>query len=645
MKRVVLLFGLAVGLFATAYAQQSVVETYRPKGPVVQQTIISYRPKIEFGEEVSRDTLEVEHRFFNKRGQILYKLFKDGPKSEPNFSYVVFEYANGRLSKAISSTPRVSDDLKVVYEINDSYSTYQYDSQGRLSQEDIYSKDGTLSARDKYTYTANGYIMNQYNSKGEKNASAERTGDTWVHTTSDGVYKRIYDSNERLIQRITTMSGYSWGLVISKNYAYDKYGNVIYQDKHEGSAIKKKSPNVVYKQMPDGRVKATLENDYSQERHSNEIYYEYEYDSRGNWLKQTNTYDDEIRIAEIKYAKSDADFNRVESMIAQYLAKVDSILLKGEVAERLRIKMEEENKKKRQEALRQAQLTRSKIEATRIDSLKKLRQEKLDIIELCRQTDDKYFRSDSELYEKNPLLCSAVNGYIEKKLGNWRYSTTALMSAEYIDLDIVSKTRLQYVAATQLAAIKLMTEPELKQTLKEANKMLKKAADYDARVAWWDSYMKTVNIYMPINESDKVCKVALIEQCWSAFKTIKSRGLEFDRVVSDYVKGYLGLGVLGPESRFQHKVFNGFGVNDFRPIDDLDIQWLQNLLSKIENVKAIVSKDGLEIDRLNALCYKEGLYKIFSDDEIRIFDSYIRGDLDFSLYKWADYNPSSLIVE
>ncbi len=381
----------------------------------MQQSIITYRPKIEFGEEVSRDTLKVEHRFFNKRGQILYKQIKDGPKSEPKFSDVVFEYTNGRLSKVVCRTPRVSDDLKVVYNIDDS-NTYQYDSQGRLSQEDYYSKDGTLSARDKYTYTANGYIMNQYNSEGGKKASAERTGDTWVHTTSDGVYKRIYDSNERLIQRITTMRGYSWGLVISQNYAYDKYGNVIYQAKHAGSAIKKKSPNVVYKQMPDGRIKGTLENDYSQERHSDEVYFEYEYDSRGNWLKQTNTYDKEILIAEIKYAKSDTDFNRVELMIAQYQAKMDSILLKGEVATRIRIKMEEENKKKRQDVLRQAQLARSEIEATRIDSLKRLRQEKLDIIELCRKA-EQYFQSGSELYEKNPLLCSAVKGYIEKKFG------------------------------------------------------------------------------------------------------------------------------------------------------------------------------------------------------------------------------------
>lgn len=638
MKRVVLLFGVAVGLFATAYAQQSVVEKYRPKGPVVQQTIISYRPKIEFGEEVSRDTLEVEHRFFNKRGQILYKLFKDGPKSEPNFSYVVFEYANGRLSKAISSTPRVSDDLKVVYEINDSYSTYQYDSQGRLSQEDIYSKDGTLSARDKYTYTANGYILNQYNSKGEKNASAERTGDTWVHTTSDGVYKRIYDSNERLIQRITTMSGYSWGLVISENYAYDKYGNVIYQAKHEGSAIKKKSPNVVYKQMPDGRVKASLENDYSQERYSNEIYYEYEYDSRGNWLKQTNTYDDEILIAEIKYAKSDADFNRVESMIAQYLAKVDSTLLKPEI-----------EKKHRKEALRQAQLTRIKIEATRIDSLKKLRQEKLDIIELCRKA-EKSMQAGSALYEKNPLLCSAVAGYIEKKLGDWRYSTTALMSAKYIGLDIVSKTRLQYVAATQLAAMKLMTEPELKQTLKEVNKMLKKAADYDARVAWWDSYMKAVNIYWHRSETERTQKRELVGKCAQTFNKITDDvHRKFSWVISTYVEDYLGLDELRVGNTSQDRFFNGggSGVNDFQTVDDYDIQWLQNLLTKIEYVVAVVSKEGLEIERLQAL-FRPVPYSSHNpkgNENVRVFDSYIRGDLDFSLYKWSDYDPSSLIVE
>lgn len=628
-----------VGLSISAFAQQSVVEKYRPKGPVVQQTIISYRPKIEFGEEVSRDTLEVEHRFFNKRGQILYKLFKDGPKSEPNFSCVVFEYANGRLSKAISSTPRVSDDLKVVYEINGSYSTYQYDSQGRLSQEDIYSKDGTLSARDKYTYTANGYILNQYNSKGEKKASAERTGDTWVHTTSDGVYKRIYDSNERLIQRITTMSGYSWGLVISENYAYDKYGNVIYQDKHEGSAIKKKSPNVVYKQMPDGRVKATLENDYSQERHSNEIYYEYEYDSRGNWLKRTNTYDDEILIAEIKYATNDDDFNQVEKMIAKYQAEVDSTLLKP----RLEVR-------RSKEALEQARLARIKKEEARVDSLKRLRQEKLDMIALCRES-DKLMSLNTELYEKNPLLCRTVKDYIVKSF-DWpldhshysHYSNVNLESVEYVELDMVSKTRLQYIIATQLAALKLMTEPELKKNLKEANKMLKKAADSEARIAWWDSYMKAVNIYWHRSEAERSQKRELIKQCYSAYKRIEKVDLCRDfHVHTRYVDNYLGLDeihALTPKDQF------------FDVVDDYDILWLQNLLAKIEHVAELVSKENLEIERLkylfNRVNYGRNRLNMSSavtpseKEAMRIFDSYVRGELDLNLYVWSKTDPSKL---
>lgn len=640
MKKLFILMAL-VGLSISAFAQQSVVEKNRLHGKVMQKTIITYLPKIEFGEEVSRDTLKVQHSFFNKNGQILYRLIKDGPKSEPNFSDIVFEYTDGRLSKHLERTPRVSDDLNVIYNIDHSCA-YWYDSQGRLTQEDIYDKDSTLT-RNKYTYTPNGYVLNQYNSKGKESASAKREGDTWVHKTSDGsTYQHTYDSSERLIHKVSTMRGYTWGLVVSTSYGYDKYGNIIYTATHEGSAIRMKAPNVVYKQLPDGRVKATLENDYSQERHSREIYYEYEYDSNGNWVKQENTYDNEILIAEIKYATNDDDFNQVEKMIAKYQAEVDSTLLKP----RLEVR-------RSKEALEQARLARIQKEEARIDSLKRLRQEKLHIIELCRQA-DKYFQRNSELYEKNPLLCSTVNGYIEKSFGRWQqYSNANFESAYYIELDMVSKTRLQYIAATQLAAMKLMTEPELKQTLKEANKMLKKAADYDARVAWWDSYMKAVNIYWHRSETERTQKRELVGKCAQTFNKITDDvHRKFSWVISTYVEDYLGLDELRVGNTSQDRFFNGggSGVNDFQTVDDYDIQWLQNLLAMIEHVAEVVSKESLEIKRLqylfNPLNYSSAPHSLLSmpnDKEImRIFDSFVRGELDLNLYVWSKTNPSDL---
>lgn len=627
-----------VGLSISAFAQQSVVEKNRLHGKVMQKTIITYLPKIEFGEEVSRDTLEVQHSFFNKNGQILYRLIKDGPKSEPNFSDKVFEYTDGRLSKHLERTPRVSDDLNVIYNIDHSCA-YWYDSQGRLTQEDIYDKDSTLT-RSKYTYTPNGYVLNQYNSKGKESASAKREGDTWVHKTSDGsTYQHTYDSSERLIHSVSTMRGYTWGLVVSTSYGYDKYGNIIYTATHEGSAIRMKAPNVVYKQLPDGRVKATLENDYSQERHSREIYYEYEYDSNGNWVKQENTYDNKILIAEIKYATNDDDFNQVEKMIAKYQAEVDSTLLKP----RLEVR-------RSKEALEQARLARIKKEEARVDSLKRLRQEKLDMIALCRES-DKLMSLNTELYEKNPLLCRTVKDYIVKSF-DWpldhshysNYSNVNLESVEYVELDMVSKTRLQYIIATQLAALKLMTEPELKKNLKEANKMLKKAADSEARIAWWDSYMKAVNIYWHRSEAERSQKRELIKQCYSAYKRIEKVDLCRDfHVHTRYVDNYLGLDeihALTPKDKF------------FDVVDDYDILWLQNLLAKIEHVAELVSKENLEIERLkylfNRVNYGRNRLNMSSaatpseKEAMRIFDSYVRGELDLNLYVWSKTDPSEL---
>lgn len=627
-----------VGLSISAFAQQSVVEENRLHGKVMQKTIITYLPKIEFGEEVSRDTLEVQHSFFNKNGQILYRLIKDGPKSEPNFSDEVFEYTDGRLSKHLERTPRVSDDLNVIYNIDHSCA-YWYDSQGRLTQEDIYDKDSTLT-RSKYTYTPNGYVLNQYNSKGEESASAKREGDTWVHKTSDGsTYQLTYDSSERLIHSVSTMRGYTWGLVVSTSYGYDKYGNIIYTATHEGSAIRMKAPNVVYKQLPDGRVKATLEKDYSQERHSREIYYEYEYDSNGNWVKQENTYDNKILIAEIKYATNDDDFNQVEKMIAKYQAEVDSTLLKP----RLEVR-------RSKEALEQARLARIKKEEARVDSLKRLRQEKLDMIALCRES-DKLMSLNTELYEKNPLLCRTVKDYIVKSF-DWpldhshysNYSNVNLESVEYVELDMVSKTRLQYIIATQLAALKLMTEPELKKNLKEANKMLKKAADSEARIAWWDSYMKAVNIYWHRSEAERSQKRELIKQCYSAYKRIEKVDLCRDfHVHTRYVDNYLGLDeihALTPKDQF------------FDVVDDYDILWLQNLLAKIEHVAELVSKENLEIERLKYLFNRVNYGRNWSNmssaatpsekEAMRIFDSYVRGELDLNLYVWSKTDPSEL---
>lgn len=643
MQKLFCFLTMIVGCSVSVYAQQYRVEETRPQGPALHRKIVTYIPEFKFGEEVSRDTTKIEYNFFNRQGQILYEQTLKTSKSQSEiYTDVVYEYANGRLAKKISRSLKVSDDLKILYETQSTIS-YIYNNSGKCVQMDCYNKEGKLEERSKFTYTANGYIRNMYNSDGEKSHTLVREGDKLEYTTSTGFNaKEFYDSNDRLIAQVYVGSGHHWGLAISRNYGYDKYGNLVYFSKHEGSSIKKKVPSLVYKQMPDGRIKATFENDYAKEAHSNEILYEYEYDSKGNWIKNTNSYDKEICAAITEYAKSSVDFDKVSQMIAQCQSDAEAALLNGEVAERLRVKMAEEAEKQRKEALKQARVARVEIEAARIDSLKKLRQEKLDIIKLCRQA-DKHLTT-GENYEKNTLLCGVVRGYIEEKLGPWDYKETILVSAQHIELDFVSKTRLQYIVATQLVALKLLTEPELKSKLKEINKALKKAENFEARIEWWNTYMTTLNVVPPYSDKERAEKRDLINKCWSAFNQIKNirdpRGTnkysEFVYASTGYVREYLGLRFVSSANGWSDR------KNGYQCVDDYDIAWLQNLLSKIEYVWNKGCKMNLDVDRLDSVFREMETYKVPSDEVYRIYDSYIRGDLDLRLYKWDGENSSWL---
>lgn len=84
-----------------------------------------------------------------------------------------------------------------IYDACQSYSVVRYDKKGRLIQESEYNKAGKLVDREKYQYNAAGLLTKYRRSRGN--------GSIWKEE------QRVYDSNNRLIEKSASYSSEQWG--------------------------------------------------------------------------------------------------------------------------------------------------------------------------------------------------------------------------------------------------------------------------------------------------------------------------------------------------------------------------------------------------------------------------------------------------
>lgn len=171
--------------------------------------------------------------------------------------------------------------------------SYNYDGSGSKVEILSYSGDGKLAARTSYTYDASGKL-------------SEESYRDIKDTRLDQTIKYTYDDKGHLLSK---KSNRSWGpRSVDVTYIYDKRGllieevdrDVITNTRHyiydeKGRRVQEENgpfPREVIKLDDKGNPTARIIGSGSARIGSpldSEETYEYEYDSHGNWVKQTRT--------------------------------------------------------------------------------------------------------------------------------------------------------------------------------------------------------------------------------------------------------------------------------------------------------------------------------------------------------------------
>ena len=272
------LFILCVNLFVTIslYAQPEIrnLSLYDMKGDVYYFIERQYKARMAFGELEKGDLLETCYYRFDKSGNLVFfeteGKDKEGKSKKENqqFSY----NAQKQLTQILNS-----DNSKIVF-------TY---SNGRLTQFDRYDKDGELLDRTKRKYSSSSNFTDiEYNSNGkEKKQYTYRNGLLVSEKTS--ISNRTYTYNTQRKQTLVKYSGRE--LDMGEFMGAMMWANVS-GDVDAISGIKGKAVSSTIRNTYNTKGLLTKAVTTKGSGQTEIVNFKYEYDAKGNWVKNVATY-------------------------------------------------------------------------------------------------------------------------------------------------------------------------------------------------------------------------------------------------------------------------------------------------------------------------------------------------------------------
>lgn len=311
------------------------IERMNLKGPVASVLQSSCEVNEAFGEWKIGTKTPVNYYIFNSRGNLLLEA---NAKTQDRRIYV-YEYHYNPLGKLdtifYDGETLKNNSFDVLSEIyyrqfiknrSDFHEVYDYNDNGNLLSITSYQKTkddpNHITSKTIRKYTDDGYEVIYYSWDGTRRDDIQKIvsqNGNLIQTKSDN-YEEIKYNEKGLVESFSSSAGHIKSLSSVKYYAYNDNGDVIAQ------AYTTEDLDLFKKNYPQS--KNNLQG-------ADVVFYEYEYDSQGNWTtrKKYGFRRDEIIITEwvireITYSKDGVDGESIMSDIK----KKAELSLEAEIA-------------------------------------------------------------------------------------------------------------------------------------------------------------------------------------------------------------------------------------------------------------------------------------------------------------------------
>ena len=278
----------------------------------------------------------MHYNLFNENG---FSLLDAEIRKNKELSFNVYRYGVKGLSEAITfetddyrNPELTADNIKDYYSYffldieknNPERYIYEYSGDGKIKSITNQSLNGQIKSKELYKYTDEGYETIFYRGDGSRNTDlvyeVSQNGHLVSEVTSQGfVIVSKYDDDYRLVEASAHYRAYNGSLSSATYYKYNDNGDELAYVSGTGAQKSIEGLESVY---------PYFKNEY---RNSDSRFYEYEYDSHGNWIvkKEYGFRGDEVVIKnwwerEITYGGSGY------SVIERFEKHVESLRLEKE---------------------------------------------------------------------------------------------------------------------------------------------------------------------------------------------------------------------------------------------------------------------------------------------------------------------------
>ena len=276
IKKIFILFCFISVIVVSLYAQPEIrnLSLYDAKSDVYYFIERQYKARMAFGELEKGDLLETNYYRFDKSGNLVFfeteGKDKEGKSKKENKQYTY--NAQKQLIQVLNS-----DLSKIVFTYNN----------GKLTQFDRYDKSGKLLERTKRKYSSpSNFIDIEYNSKGnEEKQYTYKNGLLVSEKTSTS--NKTYTYNAQRKQTLVQYSGkeFNAGDIVGALMWANVTGDVDAISNIKGKSVSSSIRNTYNSKGLLTKAVTTKSNAQSET-----VIFQYEYDSKGNWIKNIASY-------------------------------------------------------------------------------------------------------------------------------------------------------------------------------------------------------------------------------------------------------------------------------------------------------------------------------------------------------------------
>jgi hypothetical protein len=250
------------------------------KGKVRSFTEETFKAADKFGEIVKGNKEGISRSVtFYANGMIAEDMYISPDGKISSIKRNMYDNKGNKIENVYNSDGKINNTKKIIYDDN-----------GNITEESIYNSSGILESKYSYKYGAKGDMTEQniYNSEGNKSGTELYSYDDNGNKTEENIYNSTGDLTDS--HKFVSDKDENGNLVIKDIFKtedgeytewqkFDAAGNKI----EEGSGRTEGKNNTVTTFKYDGNGNAVEEYCNDPEQY---IKYQYEYDSRGNWIKK-----------------------------------------------------------------------------------------------------------------------------------------------------------------------------------------------------------------------------------------------------------------------------------------------------------------------------------------------------------------------